>query len=240
MTPQEVRVRLRMHAVRARRLRSVAAAGALVAITAGGWQWWVYLHGPQRVASRFLTAIERHDVPQIHSLTMDHEKLRLGITPQVIEHALGEMFYKQTPRVRQVRTELAQESGLRAVNWYRQYTGWSDAATGKALPSPMLGTVHTITELFRSRDGRWEVSFTRFANSHIRLNSSWPLFLKLQGTDDQRVIRTRGLRRELLVKWGIPEVYPEPPMVRKDGRWVALLGTARYDPVQRRVTGSPR
>ncbi len=211
----------------------------MLLLIAGVRRWLVYLSSPQRVARQFLAAIERKDVDGVYALTMEKEKREMGVTKEVISRVLHDILYRRVSHIKVIPTPLTEFDGPRADNWYRlQHVTWGDASTDKPLPSKSEnGMLRISVDLFRSPEGRWEVSFTCLASSYIIKNITKPM---LEKPTVQNVLMLRRYRRALLQQWGIKTDLPEPAIVIDKGHRIALLGTKAYDPLSRYEEGGRR
>jgi hypothetical protein len=211
--------------------RYVMAAATAAIILIGGWRWLAYQRGPGPVAVEFVTAIERRDAGAVHALALDQEREEMGLTQAGVQRALEEIFYRRAPSVRGVASRVGDDD-LRASNWYIRPIAWVNAATGEPLPSRSAnGEFRTSIQLFRTPDGRWRVSFTRFAAEWLMFNFTAAELKRVPGKD--RLPWSRRRRETLFREWGIPGGYFDPAMIRVDGQFQALLDTPAYDPLAR-------
>src|SRR5262245_10778363 len=208
----------------------VAAALAVVAVLVLGWRWIVYLHGPGPVAAEFVAAIERHDVARIYALALDQEKNEMGLTQAAVERALNEILYHRAPQLRSSPSRMRGDDS-RARNWQTFCVAWTDAATGKPLPSPRTGEFSTAIDLFQRPDGHWQVSFTRFAGDYLLFNGRPAEYYRLRYAERNAWIGRWWTSK--FRQWGLPGTCYAPATIKVDGQVVALLDTSAYEPEKR-------
>jgi hypothetical protein len=176
------------------------------------------------VIGRFIAAIQRKDAKAIHALILDEEK-RMGVTEQVIATSLAQMLYQKATQVKPIPSPAANFDGYRADRWYRQHHAWADASSGQPLQNlAKSGQLITMVNAYRPEHGPWQVSFTQFARSFLRLNLTKPQ-LQLKGiVSAAQRNRAYEYERKVLKQWGIADVVPDPPITLKKGQWIVVSG----------------
>jgi hypothetical protein len=177
------------------------------------------------VIGRFIAAIQRKDAKAIHALILNEEKEKMGVTEQVIASSLEQMLYKQASQVKAIPLFAGSADGFRADRWYRQHNVWVDARSGQPLQNLAgSGQLVTMVNAYRPEHGPWQVSFTQFARSFLRLNLTKPQ-LQLKGTvSAAERDRAYEYERKVLKQWGIANVVPDPPITLKKGQWIVVSG----------------
>jgi hypothetical protein len=186
-------------------------AAALAVALWGAWSWVAYLRGPEYAFQQFIAAIERHDAAAVYAMTLDDEKAEFGVTPEGVARVLDHTVYRHARWVQARPTPLDADFGPQTDGWVIHLTSWADGRTGRIIPSANgAGQLLTTVHLFRSRQGRWQVSLTRFASSYQALNYFRPQLFQGSANWPERRRRALQTREQLLAEMGIDRVLPLP------------------------------